>query len=776
MTMYPWIRSGLAGIAAAAMLAAQVAPPRIYMPPEPKPPAEEAPKPEPAQPAAPQPAPAGQTPAQPAAPAAKPVPETRGTLSEVGGFMLQNVSLVDMIDMLARRMKINYILDPRVKGNVTINTHGEVRPADLMQLMQTILRINGATMVQVGELYRIVPLASAKQLPIPPTVDGKDMATDERMVLNLVFLKYATAEEMAKILQPFLGEGGEITTYVPANLLIILDNTRNMRRTMDLLGMFDSDTFAGQRVRLFEVSHGRPTDISDELDSVFRAYALSEKTSAVRFLPIDRINTIIAVAPNPGIFAEVEKWIQKLDVPVKVTAGSVGNYVYRLKYGRAETIAMAVMALYTGNVYAMASLAAMSSMSNMGGGAMGMGGMAGVYGMGGGGMGGMYGMGGMGGMGMYGMGGMGMYGMGGMGMYGAPQAIYTSPSTATAAQAAAGGAAQGTGTPGQDLTGSYLGYGQMYPSKRIPHVIPNPFDNTLLVQATPQEWEQITSLLNQLDVPPRQVLVEARIYEIDLTGSFASGVAAFLRKRDESVSVGGDDDGSGATNLSRTLLGAAGGGGVSLTAGLLVGRSRQLLAVLTAQETNKRARIISEPSVIATDSIPASITVGQEVPTLSSQALTGAQQGGSSLFANTISNRSAGVTLAITARVNSSGIVTMVINQEVSEPQAPPTSAAIQSPSFSKRNIQTQVTVQDGDTIAIGGIIQESDGLTSSGIPVLHRIPILGAAFGDKSSTKARTELIVFLTPRVIYDTNQIAEATDELTGRLKRLKRSIKH
>lgn len=316
----------------------------------------------------------------------------------------------------------------------------------------------------------------------------------------------------------------------------------------------------------------------------------------------------------------------------------------------------------------------------------------------------------------------------------------------------------------------------MYPSKRIPHVIPNPFDNTLLVQATPQEWEQITSLLNQLDVPPRQVLVEARIYEIDLTGSFASGVAAFLRKRDESVSVGGDDDGSGATNLSRTLLGAAGGGGVSLTAGLLVGRSRQLLAVLTAQETNKRARIISEPSVIATDSIPASITVGQEVPTLSSQALTGAQQGGSSLFANTISNRSAGVTLAITARVNSSGIVTMVINQEVSEPQAPPTSAAIQSPSFSKRNIQTQVTVQDGDTIAIGGIIQESDGLTSSGIPVLHRIPILGAAFGDKSSTKARTELIVFLTPRVIYDTNQIAEATDELTGRLKRLKRSIKH
>jgi general secretion pathway protein D len=89
--------------------------------------------------------------------------------------------------------------------------------------------------------------------------------------------------------------------------------------------------------------------------------------------------------------------------------------------------------------------------------------------------------------------------------------------------------------------------------------------------------------------------------------------------------------------------------------------------------------------------------------------------------------------------------------------------------------VQTQVTVQDGDTISIGGIIQESDTSTSSGIPLLHRIPYLGAAFGSKSVTKARTELIVFLTPRVIYDTNQIAEATDELKSKVKNLERLIR-
>jgi len=124
--------------------------------------------------------------------------------------------------------------------------------------------------------------------------------------------------------------------------------------------------------------------------------------------------------------------------------------------------------------------------------------------------------------------------------------------------------------------------------------------------------------------------------------------------------------------------------------------------------------------------------------------------------------------------VNASGIVTMVINQQVSAPE-PPSSGGIQSPSFQQRTVQTQVTVQDGDTVSIGGIIEESDTSTSAGLPFLHRIPWLGAAFGQKSSSKSRTELVVFLTPRVIYDTNEMVEAGDELKSGLKRLQKMIK-
>src|SRR6185369_7888263 len=166
---------------------------------------------------------------------------------------------------------------------------------------------------------------------------------------------------------------------------------------------------------------------------------------------------------------------------------------------------------------------------------------------------------------------------------------------------------------------------------------------------------------------------------------------------------------------------------------------------------------------------------GAEVPVLTSQAVAGGvQNNGSSVFANTVSNRSTGVTLSILARVNSSGIVTLVVNQNVSSPQAPP-AGGIQSPSFQNRSFQTQLTVQDGDTVAIGGIIQENNLQSSAGVPFLHRLPGIGALFGAQSITKSRTELVVFLTPRVIYDTNQIVEATDEIRSNMRRVQKLSK-
>jgi general secretion pathway protein D len=298
-------------------------------------------------------------------------------------------------------------------------------------------------------------------------------------------------------------------------------------------------------------------------------------------------------------------------------------------------------------------------------------------------------------------------------------------------------------------------------------------NNTLLIQATQQEYEGIEQLIRELDVPPRQVLIEAKIYSIDLTHTFSSDVSAALQ------SLSGTTASSGPSAITTTAASLLGGlaaapvtGGVSLSAATLVGKSRALSGIVSLMETEGNSKIISSPSVIATDSIAASINVGSTVPTQSSSTV-------SSLGSVTtgVSNVSTGIGLNIVARVTPSGIVTMVISQNVSTPGAttPQSSGSnINSPSFATQSVSTQVTVQDGDTIAIGGQIQETTSSAVSGIPVLDRIPYIGGLFGSKSYSKERTELIIFITPHVIFDSNQLVDASDELEGQIKGLRKDI--
>jgi general secretion pathway protein D len=203
--------------------------------------------------------------------------------------------------------------------------------------------------------------------------------------------------------------------------------------------------------------------------------------------------------------------------------------------------------------------------------------------------------------------------------------------------------------------------------------------------------------------------------------------------------------------------------------GFLVGRSKELLAFLNLSENIGRTTVLSEPSLIATDSIPASINVGTQVPVQTSSSTTVA---GSSTVTNSISSQNTGVTLQVNVRINPSGVVTLVINQEVSSPGA---GAGTLTPSFDQQVVQTQVTVQDGDTIAIGGLISDTTTTGSSGIPYLSRLPGIGLLFGSKSSSHARSELIIFMTPHVILDESDLIEASNELRERVKKLQKYVK-
>ena len=404
---------------------------------------------------------------------------------------------------------------------------------------------------------------------------------------------------------------------------------------------------------------------------------MSDKNSPIKFLPIDRINTIIAVAPNPGAFKEVEHWLEKLDIPIKVAAGGIKDYVYRVRYGDATSMACSIQALYGqlsgyGSGGGQSSIMACMRTSSSGGG----GGFGSTYGgsgfgsnaFGGGGFGGGgFGGGGFGGYGpgSYGNGGYGGpgYGGGNGGGYGYNPSVGGATPFSNPTVGAAPNAAGAAGVPGAgDLTGNYLGTAPGGFNGRGPRVIANPMNNTLLIQATPQEYESIEQLIRELDVPPRQVLIEAKIYSVDLSHNFSSDVTAAL----QTLSGAGATTGTTAiTSTAASLLASLAGGGVTLTGATLVGKSRALSGIVSLMESESDAKIISSPSIIATDSIPASINVGTTVPTEA-----GSTTSALGTVTTGVSNVSTGIGLNITARVTPSGIVTMIINQNVSDPQA----------------------------------------------------------------------------------------------------------
>ena len=698
---------------------------------------------------------ASTAPAQPQNPQQGQTPPAEGE-APVSFRNFRNASMFELVDLLAQQLGINYTVDPAVQdGSVTINTYGQLRRSDLFPLLESILRMNGAAIVQVDNIYRIVPLPGVANEPLSPLADLENLPEGEQMVLSVVRVNYMTAKDLSDVLSPFFGRGAQFAVVPQANTLLVLDNARNMRRTMELVALFDTPEMANQRMRLFEIKNGLATTVADELGDIYGAIARTEE-SAIQFVPLERINSVLVVSSNARVLEDVAGWVEKLDQ--KATVGGVQNFVYRVQYGFAANLAGTLLQLYGIG----------GGMGYGGGYGMGYGGM----GMGYGGMGMGYGGMGYGGMGPYGgmgYGGMsgglrpstgGGFGYGGMGMgmgmgYGGGGFIRipgVSPGVGVAPPAAEGGAT--------DQTGATLGEAAaaLAPETGI-RIVPDFINNLIVVQATQQEWEVIRRTLQQLDFPPRQVLIDAKVYEVQLTGALQAGVRAFLQTR-------------GSPNVAppRELTGDLDATGLSLSAGMLIGATRALKVFLDTSQTQGRTKVISAPSVIATDNIPASITVGTSIPVLTSQGVAGgAQQDGDSLFTNTIQNVQTGVTLSITPRINASGIVTMEIDQEVSNPAAQ--SGPIDSPSIERRNVKTQITVNDGDTVAIGGIIREDNLFSSGGVPFLHKIPIVGFAFGGKSVSRTKTELIVLLTPQVIYDENEAVSVSEELKTRMRRLR-----
>jgi general secretion pathway protein D len=282
-------------------------------------------------------------------------------------------------------------------------------------------------------------------------------------------------------------------------------------------------------------------------------------------------------------------------------------------------------------------------------------------------------------------------------------------------------------------------------------------NNALIVQASPHDYEIMKHTIAQLDILPRQVLIDAKIYEVDLTNDLSFGISAFLQNNSNlpspPASVGSFSPGASPGSLQGQTF-------------AIISATRTLELFLNATENHSRVRMLSAPSILVTDNTPARIQVGSQVPVPTGSSLTPVQSAGSSLFAQTIQYLDTGVILTVTPRINASGIVVLAITQEVSS-AVPNTTSGIVAPVIKKNAFETSVVLSDGEPLALGGIIITSETVSRDRIPILGDIPKLGALFGQTTKNTSRTELVLLLTPHVLQDVPHAAANTKEFLDRM---------
>jgi general secretion pathway protein D len=273
-------------------------------------------------------------------------------------------------------------------------------------------------------------------------------------------------------------------------------------------------------------------------------------------------------------------------------------------------------------------------------------------------------------------------------------------------------------------------------------IIVNEFNNSLIIQSTEADYQFLLQTIRQLDVLPRQVLIEAKLYSVELQDDLSFGVSAFLEKQEAALGP-------------PTVGQISPGGALSVATRTFVGATRQLEATINALRSKTNVELLEAPRILALDGVQASINVGAEVPVTTASFGDPLQAGTQTNFVNSIQFRPTGVTMLIFPRISASGVVTMDLAIEVSS-----ASGAALTPTINTNSITTSMIVRDGQTIALAGIISDQTSVARDRVPLLGDIPIVGALFGQTTRTRRRAELIFFITPRVIHNLPTAAELT----------------
>ena len=605
--------------------------------------------------------------------------------------------------ILGELLDETYYMDPAIKGTVTVHNDNSLRRDQLLPILEELLQMNGAALVQAPGGYKIVPLGEAERQALPPSAARWPPTASRGYTVQIIPLEFASADEVASVLAPYVPEGGSLHSVPQRNILILAAPGHSIEEFLQTVRVFDVDWLEGMSMGMFPLIYADASTVAGELEQLLDTAGGSPMAGMVRLFPIERLNSLLVVTSQQRYLRAMRSWIEDLDRGGDAPGRRL--YVYHVKNSKADHIAGVLNEVFlsddTGLAPPAASLAPGLEPVTLASAAR-------------------------------------AFATGGAQASGAAgdQAAPTPVAMAAPAQASAPDA----GTP-------LIALGSV-------KIIADNLNNTLLVMATRTEYATIEAAIRKLDILPRQVLVEATIAEVRLNDNLKYGVQWFIKG-----SLGGYNVDVRSLTGNSVNLPLAQAPGFSTS---IFQSPADVRVFISALETESQVRVLSSPQLMVTDNQSASINVGTSVPVITSSG-TGGATGGTVI--SEVEYRDTGVLLTVTPHINAGGIVTMEVSQEVS--LVGPAVAPSGNVSVDQRTIQSSVSVQSGETIVLGGLIQERKTDSVTGVPVLSKLPFIGALFSETADDALRTELIVLITPKVVSNVNEAKAVTRELRKRL---------
>ena len=613
--------------------------------------------------------------------------------------------------MLGDILGVGYIIDPRVQGTVTLSSGRPVAKSDVLYVLESALRVSNVALIHDTNGYRLVPANEA-------IASGRlDVSADGRVPqpgygVSVVPLRYVAASTIAKLLENFATKQGAIRVDSIRNLLVIQGTGPERRVAVETVLNFDTDWMRDQTVGIFPVHHSTPEPIISEIEKIMDTGNGGLNQNLIRLLPIARLNAILVATNKPALLKTAQNWIRRLD---NSEISSTGVKVYRVRYGEAKHLAAILNDMFGGG-----SSDTIDSAANQiapGGGVTTTSSAAGTAAL-------------------------------------TPAERLTGGPPPSGQQRTENPAA---GTGSRALSNPPAGSqanGPILPGIRITADVTT---NSLLIYANEEDYRIIEGALRQIDRPQLQVAFDATIAEVTLNDSLTYGVQFFLK----STNLGAPPNTGSALNtigdavLKRVLPGF----------NILVGSEATPQVILDALHGVTAVKILSNPSLVVTDNGVATLQVGDQVPITTGTATV---LSANNAVVNTINYQNTGIILRVVPRVGFNNTVRLDIEQEISsisDTSAPGTL----TPTISQRKVKSTLSVVDGQTVLLAGLISEIQNKTRSGIPLLDQLPgYLGDAFSHQNKTTQRTELIIFIRPQIIRDSIDAHLVAEELRAKLK--------